>query len=553
MRRYEPVERPERTVTVKTKSATYVYLTNGVEYKKSKKRSEPKRTLIGKLNEDGMLIPNQNYIDIYGQKVHLEIQQKRSDCISFGLKLLTDKITEKNQMKVLLQNIFDKDADKILDTACYMISSENNVMQYIDDYGYNHALFNKKVFDDSSVGRIFDNIQGRDIDLFIKAWVKIHSSKNIYIAYDSTNMNTVAGNLELSEYGHAKDDDSLPQINLSLGYNLNDNTPLFYELYPGSIIDNYECKKMVERAKSYGCEQVGFILDRGYFSLNNIRYFNENNYNYLLMTKGNAKFIQAILNEYGSNLKNGYSNYIEEHEIYGLTLKKDLFNNNKPVYVHLFYNGIEAEKEKILINKRFYKCDQNLNMLVSQKIKREEDFTYYSKFYDLSYDDNGYFLAYRRNDKKIRQLIDTAGFFCLISSEDLSATEALDRYRNRDAVEKIFRMDKSYLGNDVFRVHNDTRLESKMFISFIALIIRNELCNVSRKLIKENKNSKNEFTVPRIIRQLERLNVTKYSDGNYRLRYALTKYFKTLLKEFDVDEAEYENYAKSVINELDLE
>ena len=47
----------------------------------------------------------------------------------------------------------------------------------------------------------------------------MHVEKQIYIAYDSTNMNSAAGNLELAEYGHAKDRDGLPQVNLSIGYN----------------------------------------------------------------------------------------------------------------------------------------------------------------------------------------------------------------------------------------------------------------------------------------------------------------------------------------------
>lgn len=103
--------------------------------------------------------------------------------------------------------------------------------------------------------------------------MQIHADKDIYISYDSTNMNCVAGNLELAEYGHAKDNPNLPQVNMSLGYNQTGNRPLFYSLYPGSIIDNTECEKMVERAKYYECENMGFILDRGYFSIKNIRYF----------------------------------------------------------------------------------------------------------------------------------------------------------------------------------------------------------------------------------------------------------------------------------------
>ena len=41
----------------------------------------------------------------------------------------------------------------------------------------------------------------------------------------------------------------------------------------------------------------------------------------------------------------------------------------------------------------------------------------------------------------------------------MEAKEALEIYRDRDAVEKVFRMEKSYLGYDVFRVHTEAKLE----------------------------------------------------------------------------------------------
>ena len=59
---------------------------------------------------------------------------------------------------------------------------------------------------------------------------------------------------------------------------------------------------MVERAKYYECENMGFILDRGYFSIKNIRYFERNGYDYILMTKGNAGFVQEAVEKCQSHI-----------------------------------------------------------------------------------------------------------------------------------------------------------------------------------------------------------------------------------------------------------
>ena len=60
----------------------------------------------------------------------------------------------------------------------------------------------------------------------------------------------IAGNLELAEYGHAKDNPNLPQVNMSLGYNQTGNKPVFLFAYPGSIIDNTECEKIGRKKRN---------------------------------------------------------------------------------------------------------------------------------------------------------------------------------------------------------------------------------------------------------------------------------------------------------------
>lgn len=87
-------------------------------------------------------------------------------------------------------------------------------------------------------------------------------------------------------------------------------------------MDNTECQKMVDRAKLYGCENVGFILNRGYFCINNIRYFEKNAYDYVLMTKGSTAFTRDAIEECIAVLKGGYKSFISEYELFGKTIIK---------------------------------------------------------------------------------------------------------------------------------------------------------------------------------------------------------------------------------------
>lgn len=546
--KFSPVDLPNRTVIVNNKGKKYVYLTQEVSYSPDLKCSRPKRIAIGKLSDDGKLIPNKNYIDLFGETIELKDACERSDFVSIGPHFIAQTIAIKTKLQEVLYSIFDKNTDKILDIAVYMMMTENNIMQYFEDYGYCHSLFNKENFTDGTIGSVLSSMKVKDMDTFISAWVKLNVNKDIYIAYDSTNMNTVAGNLEMAEYGHAKDDEDLPQINLSIGYDQTDMIPLFYELYPGSIIDNTECEKMVERAMRYGCEKIGFILDRGYFSQKNIQYFEGNGFDYILMMKGNAKCIKEILQEYRAVLKNGYSYYLEDHKIYGMTVEKKIFGTEKIKYVHIYYDGIKAEEEKIAINERYIKMDKKLEEKKGKKIKREEDVKSYEKYYKLGFDENGYFQNYQKKDGVLREMLENTGIFVIVTSKKMGANEALETYRDRDAVEKIFRMEKSYLGNDVFRVHTGEHLESKIFISFIALIIRNEIYKCMKRLYKQNRK---EYTVPKVLREIDKLGLTKLSDDRYHLRYNLTGKQKKILKELGINEQQYKEFAEEVKEPLE--
>ncbi len=91
---------------------------------------------------------------------------------------------------------------------------------------------------------------------------------------------------------------------------------------------------------------------------------------------------------------------------------------------------------------------------------------------------------------------DLSGYFCIITSEEMSAKEALNLYKSRDTSEKLFRGDKSYLGDKSLRVYGDSSGDSKIFIEFIALIIRNKIYTYLKDEMKALAKRPNFMTVP---------------------------------------------------------
>ncbi len=142
------------------------------------------------------------------------------------------------------------------------------------------------------------------------------------------------------------------------------------------------------------------------------------------------------------------------------------------------------------------------------------------------------------------------GYFVIITSEKMTAAEALELYKSRDDSEKLFRGDKSYLGNRSLRVHSSESVTNKIFIEFVALIIRNRFYTLLKEQEKRNKKKENYMTVPAALRELEKIEMTRQSDGNYRMEYAVTKTQKEILKSFDMTERNIRNQAAGINREL---
>lgn len=125
------------------------------------------------------------------------------------------------------------------------------------------------------------------------------------------------------------------------------------------------------------------------------------------------------------------------------------------------------------------------------------------------------------------------GFFFIITSEDMDAIKALDIYRGRDNIEKMFRSLKSGIDFNKARVHTTETLKAKVFVTFIAMIIRNELFQKTKEIRKRNRKS---YTIPGILSELENIECTRNNVGKYRRKYALTDKQKQILKQFGIDE-----------------
>ena len=60
-------------------------------------------------------------------------------------------------------------------------------------------------------------------------------------------------------------------------------------------MDVSQLQHMLEKAQGYGYKHVGFILDRGYFSKENIGYMDRCGYDFVIMVKGMNSLVRELI------------------------------------------------------------------------------------------------------------------------------------------------------------------------------------------------------------------------------------------------------------------
>ena len=548
------VKIPENTgrITVNRRGdTTYIEYTFARKYIPEKKYNVPQRTTIGKQSKADltMMQPNQNFVKFFPEVALPDERNNsnRSSCLRIGAYLVIRKIMEEYNLLEILSDYWDnRGVGLFLDLAAYSIICENNAGQYYPDYAYNHPLLTEdmKIYSDSTVSRFLASISNDDSVGFLNRW---NASRNhreqIYISYDSTNKNSQAGEIEMAEFGHPKDDKGVPVFNYYIAYDTDNKEPLFYETYPGSIVDVSQLQFMLEKAKGYGYKKIGFILDRGYFSKKNIQYMDSCQYDFVIMVKGMASFVEKIILEYKGKFEKKRACVIPEYQAYGMTIQEKLYaDDEKDRYFHIYHKVTKESAESGILEGKIRKMTEFLKKQEGKSMTLGDAYHWYFDIFSHKKEDGtNKFLYAKEKTEVIERELDLCGYFVIVTSRKMTAAEALSLYKSRDASEKLFRGDKSYLGNKSLRVSGNESADAKIFIEFIALIVRCKLYTQLKAMMVEMSKKPNYMTVPAALKELEKIEMIRQMDNVYRIDHAITATQKTILKAFGVDE----NYIKA--------
>lgn len=557
---------------------TYVEFECKRVYVKEKKYTEVKRKTIGKLSgaDRQFMYPNENFLRYFPETVLPEERDRssRSCGLRIGTWIVIRKIVNDYKLpEILSRYLPTKDVGLFLDLAAYSIIEEDNRAQHYPAYAYSHPLFSEgmRIYSDSKVSDFLSNMDENTSIMFQNDWnAERNHRERIYFSYDSTSKICEAGDLRIVEVGHSKENVETDIFNYAIAYDSKNREPLFYEIYPGSINDMSQFQCTVEKALGYGYKKIGFVLDRGYFSKDNIYHLEASGYSFVMMLKGKADLVQKWILENKGSFETSRSCNIPAYQVYGKTIEKKLFGTDKkPRYIHLYHSSSLEADERSNVEKKI----NQLTAFLNSHINQFKDFgPGMETYFELYYDENA--KKAKNNKKKDDKESDTparkfvffeekmavielelklCGYFVIVTSEKMTAKEALEIYKGRDASEKLFLSDKTFLGNHCLRVGSDESATSKIFIEFVALIIRNRMYNYLKDEMKEMANKPNYMTVPAAIRELDKIEMSRQLDGIYRFDHAITAKQKTILKAFGLTDANVKYRAQEISKKLETD
>lgn len=466
---------PQRgIIRYKKKDTVYVYHITRM-YRNEKGKPTNDRISIGKIDDEtGMLIPNRNYYEIYAgveQYKQPEVESIKSCGITFAIDGLLNELGLIDVMK----KKFPKYADQIIALAEYMLC-EGNVMSYYEDWCdevYPHGNIR---LGSGDISRVFQSIDYKSRMDFFKTWIYARNQSE-YIAYDVTSISSYATGIDSLEWGYNRDKESLPQLNFAMYYGQQSMLPLYYCVYPGSVPDKTHLTYMLRDNELIGCKGTKYVLDRGFFSSDNLRFMTEAGTRFIISVPNSTSFARELIDKNRSQIVNRSECRLGKDLPYARAVIREDFGMR--VKAHIYYNPAKAAAEEEILYDEIERCERALKEMTEPPSRT----LHYDRYFKINHKKGGG-IGFIRDNEKINTIISRLGFFIIVETDfEASSYDILMTYRRRDVVEKSFDDLKNELDMKRLHCHCDETTEGKMFIAFFALILRSCMQNKLREYL----------------------------------------------------------------------
>lgn len=492
----------------KRSGITYAYESIS-HWDKEKKQSRAKRTLIGRLDEQtGKIVPTSGTRKAKaepktpaakpGPVPNLDVSR-----LFCGATYLFDAIGEDLGIIADLKACFPKSYKKILSIAYFMILESDSPLSRFPKWSALHRHPYGEDIPSQRSSELFASITEEERQQFFRLQAARRIEKE-YWAYDITSISSYSECLKQVRYGMNREHDPLPQLNLAMLFGQESNLPFYYRKLPGNINDVKTVKNMLADLDFLGLNKLHLVMDRGFYSAENINGLYKEHHKFLIGAKTSLKYVKEQIDAVRESIRE-WTNYNERHEVFATMVplkweysqsrpyKGDEIKSDRRMYLHLYYNSERAVEQE----RRFTTLLLKLQKDLQNGDKKPENTKLYDKYFEV-HETPVRGVKVIAKQKAIDEVKKNYGFFALVSNQVKDPIKALDIYRNKELIEKAFGNLKERLNLRRLLVSSDQSLDGKLFVQFVALIFLSYV----KKAMQDN-DLFGKYTIQSLLDQLD--------------------------------------------------
>jgi len=461
--------------------------------------------------------------------------------VFLGPSIVFGGITSRYHIDTILRKAFgEDDAQEILSLSWYLACEGDALINSDAWLGYfeNPA---GRVISSQDITRLLDRMGQDGIMTFYKNWLQGFHKTGDRVLYDLTSISWYGHGINMSGWGHNRDNENLPQVNFALLCARKTAMPLFAWPLNGSISDVKTLENTLQFLEKLNYKPDCLMMDRGFASMDNISYMLKRGYTFLQALRVNADWIRGVIDagrqtrlRPDSMVKSGERTYyVSTSRCQWVTLNKTNKKGTNPVEETVVYQCNDSKGDKYtakegeeilsqypcvvhilfcqdLVGNQWDKFMEKLNVEYERLLANENA----GPINELK----NYFIIEKKkwarkrsvdfNMERITQHRNNyTGHICFITNDKNigAAADALKEYSTRDYIEKDFDEMKNDLDMRRIRVHTDDRMKARLLIQFVSEIFLREI----RVRLRDSEDC----------RKMTRKQISSHIKGIYKIKF----------------------------------
>jgi hypothetical protein len=509
-----------QTIHTKKNGTKYVYSVTGY-WDKEKQAPRNRQVCLGKLDETtGEIIPSSRTARTAKRAASTPDVTATSRII--GPYLVLRKLASDSRLETLLRNCFPGRHEHILSLAFYIVQ-KGLPLYRCESWSTSNQHPSGVLITSQRISDLLLTITTDEMQGFFAGWMKLFAEKDC-LCYDLTSVSSYSEFNEYVRWGHNRDLERLPQINLAMLYGRHSGLPAYFRKMPGNISDVSTIGATIKSLDFIGQTKLSFVLDRGFYSESNVDALMDARFHFVLACP-HRKWVDDIYDRYAEE--------IMSHNCRRATGGREVLHmlthlhswKGRRCYLHIYHNQAKVAEELDALDLKLAIWQDELE---SGQTKPENGWAYRKYFTVKETPKRG------RKVMENSMAIDAAknrycGFFSILTVTKMDAWEALDIYRRKEAVENCFDDLKNTLDMKRLRIHSSSAMDARLFLQFVALILLSQI-----RRVKNAHRQLKHFTIREIMDALETIVEIRYSGRYGKLVTESGPLQRDILKAFNV-------------------